>query len=82
VGFFARKAGDEVKKPVSLVIVYIYLAVSCTLVGVVFTFALLFACQYFSIDISENWWLLALPVTLSVSLNIMLLELFRKYRNQ
>lgn len=70
------------KKPVSLVFIYIYLAVSCAMVGMVLVYALLLACQYFNIDLSAHWWLIALPVVLAVTLNVVLIELYRKYRKK
>ncbi len=70
------------KKPVSLVFVDIYLAVSCAMVGIVLVYALLIACQYYNIDLFLNWWLLAIPVVLAVMLNVMLIELYRKYRKR
>ena len=68
------------RKPVSLVVMYICLATGCAAVGVILTYALLFACQYYGIDLSRNWWLLILPVALAVILNVGLLELYRKFR--
>jgi len=66
----------------NLVITYIYLAIASGIFGVILVFVLLFACQYFGIDIFKNWWLLALPVTLAVILNIILIELYRKYKKK
>ena len=60
----------------------IYLAVSCTGVGIVLAFITVFACQYFGVDISQNLWVLVIPVTLSISLNIGALELYRKYKKK
>ena len=68
------------RKPVSLIIVYIYLAIGCGILGVVITFLVLFTCQYFSIDIFENFWVLAIPVTLAVLVNVFFIELYLKYR--
>ncbi len=68
------------KKPVSLIMVYIYLAAGCATLGVVMTFLVIFACQYFGIDIFENLWVLAIPVTLSAFINVSLIELYRKYK--
>ncbi len=68
------------KKPENLVAYYIYLAVSCGIFGVVITFLVIFACQYFGIDIIKNLWVLAIPVTLSILLNVCFIELYRKYR--
>lgn len=69
-------------KPISLVFVYIYLAASCTILGIGITFALLLVCQYFSIDLFEKWWLLGIPVTLAVLLNIIFIELYRKFNKR
>lgn len=70
------------EKPESLVIAYIYLAIGCGLLGVVIAFAVIFACQYYGIDINRNLWVLAIPVTLSLFLNISFVELYRKYRRK
>ena len=69
-------------KPENLVIYYIYLAIGCGILGVIITFLLIFACGYYGIDISKNLWVVAIPVTLSVFLNVCFVELFRKYRNK
>lgn len=70
------------RKSDSLIFTYIYLAVGCGVVGVIFTFILLLTCQYLSIDIAENLWLLALPATLSILLNILFIELYSKYKKR
>ena len=67
-------------KPESLVLSYIYLAVSCGVLGVIITFLLILACAYFSIDIYKHLWLLAIPVTIAVFLNICFIELYRKFK--
>jgi len=69
-----------VKRPLSLVFIYIYLAVSCAMVGMGLVFALILICQYYAIDIGQHWWLITLPVTLAVILNIVLIEIYRKYK--
>ena len=66
----------------SLAITYIYLAIGCGLLGVVITFAGIFACQYYQIDINKNLWVVAIPVTLSLFLNICFIELFRKFKKK
>ena len=68
----------RIRKPMSLVFVYIYLAVSCALLGLGITFSILFICQFFGIDLSRNLWLLAIPVASAVLLNIFFIELYRK----
>lgn len=60
----------------------IYLAVSCGAFGIIITFLVLLACKYFAIDISHNWWVVAIPVVLAVILNVCLVELFRKYKRR
>ncbi len=68
--------------PDNLTLTYIYLAIGCGSVGVIFTFILLFLCQYLGVDISKNMWLLVLPVTGAVILNICIIELYQKYRKK
>ena len=60
----------------------IYLAVSSAIFGVIITFIVLYVCQYFGIDISRHWWIVAVPVVLAVVLNVCLVELFRKYKKR
>lgn len=61
---------------------YIFLALGCAFVGVVITFVVLGISQRLSIDIFENFWVLAIPVVLSLILNITILELYRKYKKR
>ncbi len=61
-----------------LVLTYIYLAIGCGFLGVVLTFVVLFACAYFDIDIAKNIWVLAIPIVLSVLLNVTFVELYHK----
>jgi len=70
------------RKSDSLVITYLYLAIASIVFGLILVFVVLLACQYFGIDISENWWIVAIPVTSSVFLNVILIELYRKYRKK
>ncbi len=66
----------------SFILELIYFAVGCAALGVVLTFILVFACQHFSINIYSNLWLLLIPVTLSISLNICFIEVYRKYKKK
>jgi hypothetical protein len=66
----------------SFILELIYFAVGCAALGVVFAFILVFACQYFGIDIYKNLWLLLLPLVLSISLNIMFIELYGKFKRK
>ncbi len=59
---------------------YIFLASSCAAVGIVLTFAVLLVSQRLGLDImGKSIWVLAIPVVLSVALNIALIEMWRKY---
>ena len=69
-------------KPRSQVAMYIYLAVGCGALGVAITFGVLYAVSYFGIDITENWWLVAIPVILSIIVNVLLIELFHALRRR
>ena len=66
----------------NLVIMYIYLAVGSGIFGVIILIGLLFACQYLGVDLSQNWWLLAIPPFSAVALNVCLIELWGKYRKK
>jgi hypothetical protein len=60
----------------------IFMGASCVVFGGIFTFGLVLVCGYFSIDIFKNIWLLGIPAVLSVGLNILLLEIYRKYKDK
>ncbi|MBN1376183.1 MAG: hypothetical protein JXA01_08520 [Dehalococcoidia bacterium] len=62
--------------------VYIYLAVGCGMLGVVFTYVMLLVCLYFSVDVARNLWIIVIPIVLAVSLNIFLIELFSRTRKK
>jgi len=66
----------------SFILELIYFAVGCAALGIVFAFILVFACQYFGIDVYKNLWLLLIPLVLSISLNIMIIELYGKYKSK
>ena len=61
---------------------YIFLAAGCVSLGIIITFIVLGACQYLSINIDEHWWVVAIPVVLSLIINIALVELYRKFRKR
>ena len=63
-------------------VVYVYLAVGSLLLGVVLSFIVVFTCVYLSIDIFENLWVLVIPVTLAVLLNILFVELYYRYKKK
>jgi hypothetical protein len=61
---------------------YIYLAVGCGLLGVLITWATLFVCAYFSIDISKNLWIITIPIVLAVFFNILFIELYSRRKKR
>lgn len=61
---------------------YIFLACGCVSLGIIITFLVLGLCQYLGVDINENWWVVAVPVVLSVILNVLFIEIYRKLRNK
>ncbi len=63
----------------NLLIMYIYLAIGCVVVGVVITFLVLLATSYFDIDITTHIWLLAIPAVVSVFLNVLFIEVYRRH---
>lgn len=67
-----------------LVTIYeiLYLAMGCSMLGIILTFVVLLACQYLGIDISRNSWVLAIPVTLAVALNVLFIELYRRHKKK
>jgi hypothetical protein len=59
--------------------IFISLAIGCAALGIMMTFVLLMACQYFGIDLSQNLWLITLPIIIAVALNILFLELYDRF---
>lgn len=70
------------KKTTSPILVYIYLAIGCVVVGIVFIFLTILASLHFGIDLIKNFWLLAVPVLLSVFLNVLFIELYSKFKKK
>ncbi len=66
----------------SFILELIYFAVGCAALGIVFAFILVFALQYFGIDVYKHLWLLLIPLVLSISLNIMFIELYGMYKRK
>jgi H+/Cl- antiporter ClcA len=62
--------------------VYIYLAVGCGMLGVVFTYVMLLVCLYFRIDILRNLWLITIPIIFAVALNIFLIEVLSRRKKR
>jgi hypothetical protein len=66
----------------SYILEIIYFAVGCAALGIVFAFILVFALQYLQIDIYKHLFLLLIPLVLSISLNIAIIELYGKYKRK
>ena len=61
---------------------YIYLAVGSGILGIIITFVVLLACQYLGIDMLKHLWVVAIPIVLSIFLNVSFIELYRKYKRK
>jgi hypothetical protein len=61
----------------NLVLLYIFLAAGCVVLGTGITFALLAVCAYYGVNIMQNLWLLAIPPVASVTINVLLIELYK-----
>jgi hypothetical protein len=61
------------------VLTYVSLAAGCVFVGTLLTYLLLIGSQYFGIDLMDNLWLFAIPSLLSLLLNVLFVELYRKF---
>ncbi len=59
---------------------YIFLAGGCVSLGIIITFIVLGVCARLGINIDEHWWVVAIPVVLSLIINIALVEIYRKFR--
>jgi general stress protein CsbA len=60
----------------------LFLAIASLLVGIILAVIVVFASLFFGIDLFDNLWLLAIPVILAVILNIVFIELYRKYKKK
>jgi hypothetical protein len=65
-----------------VILSYVYLAVGSLAAGIIITFAMLFLCQVFGIDINKELWLIALPIVLAIALNIWFIELYDRYNRK
>jgi hypothetical protein len=70
---FMRGSDDR-----DLVLFYISLASGVVMLGVGITFAVLYLCAYYGVNITTHLWLLAIPPACSLLINVFLIELYRK----
>ena len=61
---------------------YIVLAVSSIALGVILVFVVLGVSVRMGIDINQNMWVLAIPAVAALLFNILLLELYRKFKKK
>ncbi len=61
---------------------YIFLAAGCVSLGIIITFIVLAVCARLGINIDRHWWIVAIPVVLSLIINIALVEIYRKFRTK
>jgi hypothetical protein len=73
VGTYTKRFDNK-----SLVLIYISLAGGCVIIGTGLTFGLLAICAYYQIDLTQNWWLLLIPLAATLGINVFLIELYKK----
>lgn len=61
-----------------LTILYLYMAGSVVLMGTGITFLVIFISALYNIDILTHLWLLAIPLAVSLLINVFLIEIYRK----
>jgi hypothetical protein len=66
----------------SFILELVYFAVGCAALGIIFAFILVFVLQYLEIDVYKHLFLLLIPLVLSISLNIAIIELYGKYKRR
>ena len=59
---------------------YIFLAGGCVSLGIIITFIVLGLCARLNYPIDQHWWVVAVPVVLSLILNVTFVELYHKFR--
>jgi hypothetical protein len=72
----------EIPVRINKMAVYIYFAAGCLLFGIVLSFVVVFASYLMGIDIFDNIWILAIPVVLTVLLNILLIEIYLRRKKK
>jgi xanthine/uracil permease len=58
---------------------FIFMAAVSALLGIIITFIVIWVCGMLDFDMGENLWVIVIPVILAISLNILFIELYRKY---
>lgn len=61
---------------------YVYLAVGTVILGMAITFVVVLICQYLDFDMLKHLWVVAIPVVLSLVLNVSIIELYRKIKKR
>lgn len=61
---------------------YIYLAVGSGISGTILTLVVVLVCQYLGFDMLKHLWVVAIPVVLSLVLNVSFIELYRKIKRR
>jgi hypothetical protein len=61
---------------------YVYLAVGTGIFGAIVTFVLVLVCGYLGINMIENLWLLAMPLVLSLLVNVLAIEIYRRHKGK
>lgn len=60
----------------------IIIAVGCVVVGIIFAGIAISISVRLGINIWENFWILAIPAVLAITLNIIALELYHRFKKK
>jgi hypothetical protein len=63
-------------------LIFVSLAIGCAGLGILMTFVLLVVCRHFDIDLTQNLWLITLPIVIAIALNILFLELYYRFKKK
>ena len=61
---------------------YVYLAVGCAFFGIILVYGMLLLCLYLQIDISQNMWVMAIPILVAIAVNIALIEALSRRKSK
>ncbi|MDO8473117.1 MAG: hypothetical protein Q7T05_04790 [Dehalococcoidia bacterium] len=61
---------------------YAYLAIACGALGAIITLITVLVCGVLNVDITTHLWILAIPITLTLIINISLVELYDRVKRK
>lgn len=61
---------------------YAYLAIACGALGTIITLVTVLVCAVLGVDITTHLWILAIPITLTLIINISLVEAYDRAKKK